>query len=158
MIVLFVFNFDQLVDVNEVNMFEVIWNVKSGQVIYLVRDIYIDGKDIKKGDFIGILNSLIIGSVEDWISVVKLLLDEMIGEEDEIVIILYGEDVLEEEVEKFVEYIISVCEDIEVEIYNGRQFLYLYIIVVEQKGLLGFFIFMFIFICGSVVVCLFVNL
>lgn len=33
--------------------------------MYLVRDIYIDGKDIKKGDFMGILNGMIIGIVED---------------------------------------------------------------------------------------------
>jgi dihydroxyacetone kinase-like predicted kinase len=35
------------------------------------------GKDIKKGDFIGILNSSIIGSAEDRMSAAKLLLDEI---------------------------------------------------------------------------------
>ncbi|WP_375005362.1 DAK2 domain-containing protein [Bacillus velezensis] len=131
MTALLAFNPDQPADVNEANMLEAIRNVKSGQVTYSVRDTHIDGKDIKKGDFIGILNSSIIGSAEDRMSAAKLLLDEMIGEEDEIVTILYGEDAPEEEAEKLAEYIASVCEDIEVEIHNGRQPLYPYIFAAE---------------------------
>ncbi|KXZ14910.1 hypothetical protein AXI59_03425 [Bacillus nakamurai] len=131
MAALLAFNPEQSAEANEASMLEAIQHVKSGQVTYSVRDTHIDGKDIKKGDFIGILNSSIIGSAGDRFSAAKLLLDEMIGEEDEIVTILYGEDASEEEAEKLGEYLTSVYEDIEVEIHNGRQPLYPYIFAAE---------------------------
>ncbi|MCY7879416.1 hypothetical protein MOB05_20220, partial [Bacillus spizizenii] len=53
---LLAFNPDQEAEANEANMLSAIQQVKSGQVTYSVRDTHIDGKDIKKGDFMGILN------------------------------------------------------------------------------------------------------
>ncbi|PRP51211.1 hypothetical protein C7B63_07755 [Bacillus halotolerans] len=128
---LLAFNLDQEPEANEANMLSAIQQVKSGQVTYSVRDTHIDGQDIKKGDFMGILNGTIIGSAEDQLGAAKMLLSEMIGEEDEIVTILYGEDASQEEAEELEAFLNDKYEEIEVEIHNGKQPLYSYIVSAE---------------------------
>ncbi|AFI28267.1 hypothetical protein SC22_13200 [Bacillus sp. A053] len=128
---LLAFNPDQEAEANETNMLSAIQQVKSGQVTYSVRDTHIDGKDIKKGDFMGILNGTIIGTSENQLSAAKMLLSEMIGEDDEIVTILYGEDASREEAEQLEAFLSDKYEEIEVEIHNGKQPLYSYIVSAE---------------------------
>ncbi|MGG1016275.1 DAK2 domain-containing protein [Bacillus subtilis] len=128
---LLAFNPDQAAEANEANMLSAIQQVKSGQVTFSVRDTHIDGKDIKKGDFMGILNGTIIGTSENQLSAAKLLLSEMIGEDDEIVTILYGEDASQEEAEQLEAFLSEKYEEIEVEIHNGKQPLYSYIVSAE---------------------------
>ncbi|MDO3659371.1 DAK2 domain-containing protein [Bacillus sp. C28GYM-DRY-1] len=128
---LLAFNPDQEAEANKANMLSAIQQVKSGQVTYSVRDTHIDGKDIKKGDFMGILNGTIIGTAEDQLSAAKMLLSEMIGEDDEIVTILYGEDASQEETEELEAFLSEKYEEIEVEVHNGKQPLYSYIVSAE---------------------------
>lgn len=128
---LLAFNPDQKAEANKANMLSAIQQVKSGQVTYSVRDTHIDGKDIKKGDFMGILNGTIIGTAEDQLSAAKMLLSEMIGEDDEIVTILYGEDASQEETEELEAFLSEKYEEIEVEVHNGKQPLYSYIVSAE---------------------------
>lgn len=128
---LLAFNPDQEAEANETNMLSAIQQVKSGQVTFSVRDTHIDGKDIKKGDFMGILNGTIIGTSENQLSAAKMLLSEMIGEDDEIVTILYGEDASQEEAEQLEAFLSEKYEEIEVEIHNGKQPLYSYIVSAE---------------------------
>ncbi|MFP7232404.1 DAK2 domain-containing protein [Bacillus subtilis] len=128
---LLAFHPDQEAEANKANMLSAIQQVKSGQVTYSVRDTHIDGKDIKKGDFMGILNGTIIGTAEDQLSAAKMLLAEMIGEDDEIVTILYGEDASQEEAEELEAFLSEKYEDIEVEVHNGKQPLYSYIVSAE---------------------------
>ncbi|MDN0190727.1 MULTISPECIES: DAK2 domain-containing protein [unclassified Bacillus (in: firmicutes)] len=128
---LLAFNPDQEAEANETNMLSAIQQVKSGQVTYSVRDTHIDGKDIKKGDFMGILNGTIIGTSENQLSAAKMLLSEMIGEDDEIVTILYGEDASREEAEQLEAFLSDKYEEIKVEIHNGKQPLYSYIVSAE---------------------------
>lgn len=128
---LLAFNPDQEAEANKANMLSAIQQVKSGQVTFSVRDTHIDGKDIKKGDFMGILNGTIIGTSENQLSAAKMLLSEMIGEDDEIVTILYGEDASQEEAEQLEAFLSEKYEEIEVEIHNGKQPLYSYIVSAE---------------------------
>ncbi|MEI2458023.1 DAK2 domain-containing protein [Bacillus subtilis] len=128
---LLAFNSDQEAEANEANMLSAIQQVKSGQVTFSVRDTHIDGKDIKKGDFMGILNGTIIGTSDNQLSAAKMLLSEMIGEDDEIVTILYGEDASQEEAEQLEAFLSEKYEEIEVEIHNGKQPLYSYIVSAE---------------------------
>lgn len=130
---LLAFNPDQEAEANEANMLSAIQQVKSGQVTFSVRDTHIDGKDIKKGDFMGILNGTIIGTSENQLSAAKMLLSEMIGEDDEIVTILYGEDASQEEAEQLEAFLSEKYEEIEVEIHNGKQPLYSYIVSAKKK-------------------------
>ena len=63
--------------------------------------------------------------------VTKKLLSLVIDEEAEIVTVLYGKDVSEEEATLIVRHIEESFAHVEVELYNGKQPLYPYIISVE---------------------------
>ncbi|WP_342512642.1 DAK2 domain-containing protein [Sporosarcina sp. FSL K6-1522] len=125
------FNPEAEVSVNAAAMKEAASFVKTGQVTHAVRDTSIDGVDIQKDDFMGISGGKIITSTPSLDDVMKTLLSSLIDKDDEIVTILYGEDVSEEEASSIVSYIEEHFDHIEVELYNGKQPLYPYIISVE---------------------------
>ncbi|SER55172.1 DAK2 domain-containing protein [Psychrobacillus sp. OK032] len=125
------FNPQATVEENQKNMTNAFAHVKTGQVTFAVRDTSIDGVEIKKDDFMALAEGKIILSnpsrEESATSLAKALIDE----DAEIVTIIYGEDVSEEEANVFAEFIEEQFEDIEVEVYNGKQPLYPYILSVE---------------------------
>jgi len=106
-------------------------SVKTGQVTYAVRDTKINGMTIKKGNFMGIADSKIKASDQERIETVKLLLKELITDDDEILTIIYGEEVESLEVDKLVNYIEENHHEIEIEVYHGKQPIYSYILSVE---------------------------
>ncbi|MCJ2145581.1 DAK2 domain-containing protein [Bacillus paralicheniformis] len=118
-------------DENEAAMLGSIGEVKSGQITYAVRDTNIDGIDIKKGDFMGILNGKIVETASDQLTAAKKLLAGMIDEDSEIVTVIKGEDAPEEEAEELAAFISETYEDVEVEVHDGKQPLYSYILAVE---------------------------
>ncbi|WP_163970704.1 DAK2 domain-containing protein [Oceanobacillus halotolerans] len=105
--------------------------VKTGQITYAVRDTQIDGITIEKDHFMGIVDGEIKATHQDKTETVKLLLNEMITEDDEILTILQGEDVSDEEVDQLVDYVEDTFEDVEVEVHHGNQPIYSYIFSVE---------------------------
>ncbi|MCY7844942.1 DAK2 domain-containing protein [Bacillus haynesii] len=118
-------------DENEAAMLDAIGEVKSGQITYAVRDTNIDGIDIKKGDFMGILNGKIVETATDQLTAAKKLIAGMIDEDSEIVTVIKGEDAPEEEAEELAAFISETYEDVEVEVHDGKQPLYSYILAVE---------------------------
>ncbi|MCY8225434.1 DAK2 domain-containing protein [Bacillus haynesii] len=118
-------------DENEAAMLGAIGEVKSGQITYAVRDTNIDGIDIKKGDFMGILNGKIVETASDQLTAAKKLIAGMIDEDSEIVTVIKGEDAPEEEAEELSAFISETYEDVEVEVHDGKQPLYSYILAVE---------------------------
>ncbi|MFC0296327.1 DAK2 domain-containing protein [Geobacillus jurassicus] len=121
----------QSAEQNERAMTAALSRVKTGQVTFSVRDTTIDGIEIQKGDYMGLLDDRIIVADKDKIAVTKQLLDALIDEESEIVTILYGEDATEAEVETVVAYLEKEHDGVEVEVHNGKQPLYPFIISVE---------------------------
>ncbi|WP_283152244.1 DAK2 domain-containing protein [Guptibacillus hwajinpoensis] len=118
-------------EANEEAMKESLSAVKSGQVTFAVRDTKIDGIDITKDDFMGIADGKIIVSEKERLEVAKSLLSSMITEDDEIVTIIYGEDTDQEEAESIVAYIEEQFDEVEVELHEGKQPIYSYIMAVE---------------------------
>ncbi|MFJ5963428.1 DAK2 domain-containing protein [Bacillus sp. NPDC093026] len=116
---------------NEAAMLEAIKHVKSGQITFAVRDTQIDGIDIAKGDYMGLLNGKIILTAKNQLDAAKELLAQMVTEEDEIVTIIKGEDAISDEVDVLAAYIEESFEDVEVEVHDGKQPLYSYILAVE---------------------------
>jgi DAK2 domain fusion protein YloV len=105
--------------------------VKTGQVTYAVRDTKIEGITIENGHFMGIADGKIKASSRDRAETVKLLLAEMVTEDDEILTILQGEDVGDEEVQLITSYAEEAYKDLEVEVHKGNQPIYAYIFSVE---------------------------
>lgn len=119
------------VEENKNMMTRAISDVKTGQVTYAVRDTKINDISIEKGNFMGIADSEIKATHEDKQETVKLLLKELITDEDEMLTLIYGEDVDEKEVNTLIKYIEEEYKDIEIEVYDGKQPIYSYILSVE---------------------------
>lgn len=131
MAALLAFNPSASVEENRETMAGASKHVKSGSVTFAVRDTSIDGITIKKDDFMGISEGKIVVSDKSLQSVTEELGKKLIDADSEIVTILYGEDVTEADAEKLGEFIESLNDEVEVEIHNGKQPLYPYIISVE---------------------------
>ncbi|MBI9010275.1 MAG: DAK2 domain-containing protein [Tenericutes bacterium] len=124
--------FDATLDIesNLEEMNEYIKNVKTGEVTYAIRDSVYNGIEIKKDHFMGILNGKIITSTETRVETCEHLLRDMIDSETEIVTVMYGADVTDKEVSDLEKYVAKTFE-VEVEIINGGQNIYSYILTVE---------------------------
>ncbi|MEI2663931.1 DAK2 domain-containing protein [Rossellomorea sp. LJF3] len=131
MAALLAFNPSASVEDNKQLMTEASKQVKTGQVTFAVRDTSIDGVSISKDDFMGIEEGKIVVSDSDRQKSAQTLLETMLDADSEILTILYGEDVTEEDVESLREYVEQHYEDVEVEVHNGKQPLYSYIFSVE---------------------------
>ncbi|WP_088033676.1 DAK2 domain-containing protein [Evansella clarkii] len=116
---------------NEEEMKEALSTVKTGEVTYAVRDTSISGVEIKKGDFMGIVEKDIVSTDSDVQGVAKELLSKMVDEDSEIITIIRGEDRTEEEADELASYLEEQYKDVEVEVHEGNQPLYSYIISVE---------------------------
>ena len=116
---------------NEEAMLEEIKNVKTGQVTYAVRDTHIDDKEIHEGDIMGIGDSGILAVGKDLEETTKELIANLVDEDSELISIYYGEEVSEEDAEKFTEEITELYPDVDVDIQFGGQPIYYYIISVE---------------------------
>ena len=115
----------------EADMVSVIQGVKSGAVTYAVRDTNMNGIDIKKDDFIGILDKDIVVSMANQHEVVQSLLLQMLDEDSEIITIIYGEGTTESAVVELVEFVSEKFPSVEITIVEGAQPVYSYIIAVE---------------------------
>ncbi|MFJ7970759.1 DAK2 domain-containing protein [Psychrobacillus sp. NPDC096389] len=125
------FNPQATVEENQKNMTNAFAHVKTGQVTFAVRDTSIDGVEIKKDDFMALAEGKIILSNPSREASATSLAKALIDEESEIVTVIYGEGVSEEEANDFAAFIEEQFEDVEVEVYNGKQPLYPYILSVE---------------------------
>ncbi|TCP29139.1 hypothetical protein EV207_11264 [Scopulibacillus darangshiensis] len=105
--------------------------VKSGQVTTAIRDAAVDGVPIRKNDFIGIAEGKIIVSASDRMEAVNTLVSGMIENDNEIVTLIFGENVTKREAQKARKMISEKYEDIEVELQEGLQPIYDYFISVE---------------------------
>lgn len=117
-------------DMNVSEMSDAISLVKTGQVTYAIKDTTFEGLEIKAGDYMGIKEKDIVVSLTDKLEATRQLLDQLVDEESEIVTLIYGEDVTEEEANEIQSYIEDKY-DAEVEVNNGQQPVYSFIIGVE---------------------------
>lgn len=122
---------DADVKTNEEAMLEEIKNVKTGQMTYAVRDTHIDDKEIHEGDIMGIGDSRILAVGKDLEETTKELIANLVDEDSELISIYYGEEVSEEEAEKFAGEIEELYPDVDVDIQFGGQPIYYYVLAVE---------------------------
>lgn len=106
-------------------------NVVSGQITNAVRDTEIEGLSIKKDDYMGIIDGKIKVSKLNRKEVVLDTLRAMITDESEIITILLGEDGDMEEANEISDEISQEFPEVEVEIHEGQQPVYPYLLSVE---------------------------
>ena len=124
------FNPDVDFETNLSEMSDAITMVKTGQVTYAIKDTVYEGMEIKAGEFMGIMEKEIVTSVPDKLEACRTLIDHMIDEESEIVTLIYGEGTNQEEADTIAQYIEDKY-DVEVEVNNGEQPVYSFIVSVE---------------------------
>ena len=116
---------------NERAMTEALDEVRSGQVTYAVRDTTIDGKEIAEGDFMGLSDKTIEAVGKDIVETTVELIHKLQTPDSALITIYYGEEGSEEQAREIAEKICAEEEDLEVEIENGGQPVYYYIVSVE---------------------------
>ncbi len=112
-------------------MTEEIANIKSGSVTYAVRDTEIDDKTIKQGDIMGIGDKTILSVGQNIQDVTKDMIEQLAGDDAELISIYYGSDVTEEDANALAKAVEAVYPDVDVEVNYGGQPIYYYILSVE---------------------------
>ncbi|MEQ7193480.1 DAK2 domain-containing protein [Enterococcus avium] len=125
------FNGEQSLEENKTAMTEMLDSVVSGQITNAIRDTAIDGVEIHEGDYLGMVDGKIILSEADKYQATLDTLNKMISEDIEIITIVVGEEGTQAEAEKLSEAIEASYPDLEVEIHEGKQPVYPYLLSAE---------------------------
>ncbi len=125
------FNEEATKEENKENMIEALESVTDASVTYAVRDTTIGGKEIHKDDIIGIASKDIISSGKTIFDVVTETVEKLMNDDISLVTLFYGEDVKEEDAEKVRETLEEKYPDIDIDVIEGDQPIYYYIISLE---------------------------
>ncbi|MCT4386782.1 DAK2 domain-containing protein [Leuconostoc pseudomesenteroides] len=112
-------------------MSDMIDDVKSAQVTQAVRDTTLNGVEIHNGDWMGIIDGdiqVVADSAED---AAEQSVEKMLDDDSEIVTIIFGADTKEKAANKLAKSVSAIDENLEVEIHDGGQPLYPFLISVE---------------------------
>lgn len=125
------FNPDASLEDNVSEMEDMLDTVVSGDVTNAVRDTEIDGVKIKKDDYMGIIDGKIKVVKDDLNETTIDMIKEMLDEDSEVVTIIYGEDMTQDQADELAEQVELIDDDLEVEVHPGGQPVYPYLISVE---------------------------
>ena len=122
---------DQTPEENLETMVEEMGRVKTGQITYAVRNTVIDDMEIHEGDIMGIGDHGMLAVGTDLEKTTGDTLKAMLDEDSELVTVYYGSDVTAEDAEALIEKLQASCPDVEIELQEGGQPIYYYLISVE---------------------------
>jgi DAK2 domain fusion protein YloV len=125
------FNPDASLEENVQEMKDAMSNVKTGQVTFAVRDTNIDGVEVHANDYMALVNKEIKACVPDKMEALKKSLTGLVDDDSEIITLICGADVSDEEKSEAQSYIEENFGDCELEVINGKQPVYSFIIGVE---------------------------
>ena len=125
------FNAEDHVDANIEALIDMMESVKTASVTYAVRDTEMDGKEIKEGDILGLIEGKIAEVGENPCDVAKKLLDTLVNDDSELITIFKGKDIDQDKIGEFVKATEEKYSDLDVQCYDGEQPLYYIIMSVE---------------------------
>ncbi len=125
------FNPDQGLAANMERMEQAANRIKSAEVTYAVREALVKGTVIKAGSLIGLWQDEIAVAGTSLEQVVLSLVDQMLGDQDELVTLFVGTGVAGEEAEAIAAAIRGGHQGITVEVQPGHQPVYYFLISVE---------------------------
>ncbi|MDR1961751.1 MAG: DAK2 domain-containing protein [Gracilibacteraceae bacterium] len=125
------YNPDTGVEENSAAMTAATGEVLSGEVTYAVRDSYFDGISIRAGDILGIAEGKIVAACAGPEEAALRVLEEMAWRERDVITIFYGEETTAEAARRLTERLEAENADVEVDVHDGKQPLYYYILGVE---------------------------
>lgn len=125
------YNPDGTLEDNKAAMVAEMANVNSGQVTVAVRDTTVDGLEIHKDHFMGIIDGKIVSEDADLVKETINMINAMVDEDKELVTLIFGEETDQATAELIAEAVEEANEDIEVEIVDGGQPVYHFLASVE---------------------------
>ena len=125
------FNPEASVEENTEAMTEAASNVHTASITYAVRDTNFENREIHAGDIMGMLDNKleILGSNVEEVAV--QCTEKMVNEESSLITIYYGSDKDEEQAQELSAVLEEKYPDCDVEVQNGGQPLYYYLVAVE---------------------------
>ena len=105
-------------------------HVRSGQVTYAARDSEFDGKKIKQGEYLSLCEGKLCANGRET-SVIKKLAREMVTDDSAFATVIYGEGVTEEQAAEVEAILHKENKDMEINVVDGGQPVYYYILSVE---------------------------
>ena len=119
--------FDEIVE----EMKESLDEVEAGEITTATRSIEINGLKVKEGEVIALLNGELVDSSDSVVEACSNLLKKAETDEREHITIFYGEDTTPEQVKEVTDLIHSEYPDHEVEVHEGGQPHYQFILSIE---------------------------
>ncbi len=117
---------------NRVNMTKAFDKVQTGQITFAARDSDFDGHDIKEGELLAMNNGKLAFVEKDLNRALVKLTKSMVKKDSSFVTLLYGADVSDDQASEACEILRSKLNDnLEINLINGGQPVYYYIISVE---------------------------
>lgn len=116
---------------NQKNMEDVMTTVKSGEVTNAIRDTQLDGRQISKDDYLGLVDGKIVVNNPDLEQTAIEMVRTMLDDESEVVTIIYGTDGDKETAEQIKSAVAKFDDELDIQIYEGDQPVYPYLISVE---------------------------
>ena len=113
------------------NMTSEMGRIHTGQITYAVRNTNIDGMEIHEGDIMGIGDSGMLAVGQNVNETVLETLKRLVDDESELISVYSGEDVTEEDATALVEKVQAAFPNCEVELNDGGQPIYYYLLSVE---------------------------
>lgn len=121
-------------DENKEIMAEVFKTVSTGQVTFAARDSEFGMKKIKEGEIIGLDNGKLTVTDKSPRKALVKLAKSMVTKDAAYVTLIYGEDVSDEEAqETYDELSLKLGSDIDINLINGGQPIYYYILGIENN-------------------------
>jgi hypothetical protein len=105
--------------------------VQTGEVTAAVHDAHFDGISVRAGDFIGLLNDTLTARGDTSSEVAKQLLEQMDASGLEVITLYYGQPVTAADAEALRQELAGLYPNQEVELVNGDQPFYHYIMSAE---------------------------
>ncbi len=126
------FDPDASFDENRVNMTKAFDKVQTGQITFAARDSDFDGHNIKAGELLAMENGKLSFVDTDLNRALLKLTKSMVKKDSDFVTVIYGNDIKDEQAEEAYEMLRSKLNDnLEINLINGGQPVYYYIISVE---------------------------
>jgi len=125
------YNPDADLAANQAEMADAMQNVVSGAVTQAIRDTTLEGLEIHNGDWMGIINGDIKITDPDRQKATLDMIKAMLSDDSEIITLIIGEDGSEDEAQALADAITEIDDELEVEIHNGDQPVYPYLVSVE---------------------------
>ena len=125
------FNPEGSVEENTEALTEALGSVDTMQITYAARNSDFDGYDIHEGDYLALYGNQLFGTSTDIKVLLRALAEKVRDDGKEYVTIYYGEDVKEKYAQKTADLFADICPNADVNLLNGGQPVYYYLISAE---------------------------